>query len=346
MNTSYLRLSLIVCTYQRPREVEQLLKSLKSQTLSPDEILVIDASPNNDTQDTVAPIGRQEFIKGLSYVKAGPNDRGLTRQRNLGISLAKGDIIAFLDDDTIPSPTYFEEIVNCYERNPSAIGVGGYVDEAGLWFRNERGARLSRSNFHLEGWERPQGFRFVLREILGLAYPLPGIIPEWGHGRSNGFVPPDGRDHRVDCLIGCAASFRRTVFEKESFSKYFEGYGLYEDLDFSVRAMRHGDLVLCTQALVNHYHSPSGRPNHVRYGIMVVRNGWYVWRVQWPNPSTKARFKWWAVTLLLTVLRLIDFRPSAIRKAIPEGAGRVFGLLSLIFLAPKHDEKDYVIHKI
>jgi GT2 family glycosyltransferase len=87
------------------------------------------------------------------------------------------------------------------------------------------------------------------------------------------------------------------------FSTYFEGYGLYEDADFTLRLSKIGKLYVNTNAQLGHFHDASGRPNKFLYGKMVVRNGWFVWRVKYPNPSFMARIKWNAIVLLLTFIR-------------------------------------------
>ena len=79
--------------------------------------------------------------------------------------------------------------------------------------------------------------------------------------------------------------FRKIVFDSIWFSPYFEGYGLYEDADFTLRLSKIGKLYVNTNAQLGHFHDESGRPNKYQYGKMVVRNGWYVWRVKYPNPS-------------------------------------------------------------
>ena len=68
--------------------------------------------------------------------------------------------------------------------------------------------------------------------------------------------------------------FRRTFFEQFQFSTYFEGYGLYEDADFSIHALQFGKNVICTKAQLDHHHDAAGRPNKYAYGKMLVRNGW------------------------------------------------------------------------
>jgi hypothetical protein len=69
---------------------------------------------------------------------------------------------------------------------------------------------------------------------------------------------------------------------------------------------------------------------------MVVRNGWYVWRVKYPNPKLKARIKWNATAFLLTVVRLSNVINSSQKKqALSESFGRLLGWFSLIFNKPK-----------
>jgi len=328
-------LSLIVCTYNRATEVLCLLKSVEQQTRIPDEILIIDASEGDETKTAIENFHSPTLSNRIIYHKAANDQRGLTRQRNFGISKASCDLFAFLDDDVVLGAKYFTKVMKCFESHDEAIGVGGYINSSLQWEKVDPSSPISLTRFRSGSWERREDIRWVIRKLLRLDNPFPpGWISESGHGRTLGSIPPDGLDHEVQILMGGASAWKREVFERISFSNYFEGYGLYEDFDFTIRASKMGKLFLCTKAQLDHYHAPSGRPNHFRYGMMVVRNGWYVWRVQWPNPSTKARFKWWAVTVLLTALRLIDFRPSAIRKAIPEGFGRVWGICSTMLNPP------------
>src|SRR5438552_11886892 len=107
-------LSLVVCTYQRPGPVERLLEALREQVRPPDEVLVVDASPGDETEEVV--LRKQEAwgSRRLLYHRPPPEHRGLTRQRNYGAERAGGRIIAFLDDDTIPEPPYFAEILACF----------------------------------------------------------------------------------------------------------------------------------------------------------------------------------------------------------------------------------------
>jgi hypothetical protein len=68
---------------------------------------------------------------------------------------------------------------------------------------------------------------------------------------------------------------------------------------------------------------------------MVLRNGWYVWRVKYPNPNLKSKFKWHAIALLLTGIRFTNiFTTSKPKEAFTESVGRIVGWFSLIFNKP------------
>lgn len=329
---SAVHLSLIVCTYRRPREVQTLLAAIGGQRKLPDETLIVDAGPDEETEQVVRRVQQENQIPNLQYYRVPPEERGLTRQRNYGISRAKGELVAFLDDDTVPEPDYFAETIACFERHPYAAGVGGFVTNESEWRRSKGRKRFSLVLFRWGGWERREDYRWRLRKLLGLTSSLPpGWMPDAGHGRPVGFLPPDGHDYKVEFLIGCSFAWRRSVFERHQFSLYFAGYGLYEDMDFCLRAAREAPLYLCTRARVAHYHAPSGRPNWFDYGEMVVRNGWFVWRRRWPDPPSLSNLRWWATTVMLTLCRIGDaVRGPARRQSFTEALGRMRGMVALL----------------
>ena len=331
-------LSLIICTYRRPLQVQELLRSLAQQTTLPDEVLVIDGSPDTETETVVQANQAETGLPSLLYYQVPPQERGLTRQRNYGIARAAGNIVAFLDDDTIPEPTYFTEVLACFQRHPAAAGIGGYiVDPETSWQRVAPTQPLQWDRYRFGTWERRLEYRRRLRRLLRLDSPLPpGWMPPAGHGLPVGYLPPDGEDYQVEFIMGGASTWKCHILLTHKFSRYFEGYGLYEDLDYCIRASREGPVYLCTRARLAHHHAPSGRPNQFDYGVMVVRNGWFVWRRRWPSPAGVDCVRWWAVTLLLSACRLGDAaRPAHRTQAISETLGRLWGLCTLVWSRPQ-----------
>jgi GT2 family glycosyltransferase len=330
-----MKFSLIICTYQRPEALLKLLKSVQLQSLYPYQILVIDGSLDTSTGEALKP---KEF-QNLTYFKVDEQERGLTKQRNFGIQKVAetSEIVCFLDDDIVLTTEYFQKLIGTYSQNPDALGVGGYILDEVQWKRNSVKKSVQYDEFELDGYIRKLGSRNVLRKELGLLSDQPpGFMPEFSNGLSVGFLPPSGKTYPVEFFMGGVASYRKELFEKLNFSTYFEGYGLYEDMDFCLRAAKIGQLYVNTVAQLYHYHEEAGRPNQFNYGKMVVRNGWYVWRVKYPNPSFKAQLKWHFTILVLTLVRFGNsLTTKAKKEAFTEGLGRTVGWWSLLWNKPK-----------
>ncbi len=228
-------------------------------------------------------------------------------------------------------------LLKTYQVYPEALGVGGYIiNETKSEFVGYD-YQPTNKEYYFDGWKQKDGSRFVMRKKLGLDSDCPpGYSSMYSHGRSVGFLPPSGKIYPVEMLMGGVSSFRKTVFNTLQFSTYFEGYGLYEDADFTLRVAKTGKLYLNTAAKLNHYHDAAGRPNQYLYGKMVVRNGWYVWRTKNPTPTIQHRLKWHAITILLTVIRFTNVITSSSRKeAFTEALGRTVGWWSLLINKPK-----------
>ena len=317
----------------RPMALRNLLNSVNEQTLYPNEIIVVDGSLNDETSRLISHLN----YRHLKYFIVDETNRGLTKQRNFGIKKVSetSEIICFLDDDIILENDYFEKLMMTYHIKTAALAVGGYIKNEVIWEKSNN--RDNSDKFYFDGWIRDEPSRFKMRRKFGLLPDTPpGFLPTFAHGRSIGFLPPSGEIYEVEQIMGGVSSYKKEVFEKLSFSTYFEGYGLYEDADFSLRLAKIGKLYINTDAQLYHHHDEKGRPNMYKYGKMVIKNGWYVWRVKYPKPSLKAKIKWHATAILLIVIRLSNiFNSRQKKQALTESLGRLLGLFSLIFIKPK-----------
>jgi glycosyltransferase involved in cell wall biosynthesis len=319
----------------RAKPLLNLLNSVAHQSVSPSEILIIDGSTNNETQEIL----EKNQFKNVVYYKVDAANHGLTKQRNFGIDKVnpQAEIVCFLDDDIVLEPNYFENLLSTYTVFPDALGVGGNIINEAKWKFIGHNYTPKITEFYYDGWKRKDGIRFVIRKKFGLdSDKPPGFMPDFSHGRSVGFIPPTGKIYQVEQLMGGVSSFKKSVFSTFKFSTYFEGYSLYEDADFTLTLSKTGNLYFNTKAKLSHFHDTSGRPNQYNYGKMVIRNGWYVWRVKYPNPSLKARLKWNLISFLLTIIRFSNiFTTSNKKEAFTESLGRIVGWFSLIFNKPK-----------
>ena len=93
----------------RPKPLIRLLHSVRSQTLLPSQVIIVDGSLNDDSLNELKTFS----FNGLEYFKVGNEDRGLTKQRNFGIDRVSEDIdvVAFLDDDIVLTKSYFKNLI-------------------------------------------------------------------------------------------------------------------------------------------------------------------------------------------------------------------------------------------
>ena len=113
-----LRVTAVVTTYDRPESLREALQSVLGQTRPPDEILVVDDGANPATQKTVNAVG-----EGRVRYHQNPTNLGLAASRNVGLELATGDLIAFLDDDDAWLPEKIERQVRVFEDGEERLGA-------------------------------------------------------------------------------------------------------------------------------------------------------------------------------------------------------------------------------
>jgi glycosyltransferase involved in cell wall biosynthesis len=119
-------LTVAICTKGRPECVDRLLRSLSDQaTALPEgsaglEILVVDNAPSDERTRAVA--GQWSEVR---YVREPPP--GLNFARNRALREARGEILAFLDDDVIVDQHWAAGFANAWADNPDAAAFTGQV---------------------------------------------------------------------------------------------------------------------------------------------------------------------------------------------------------------------------
>ena len=210
------RVSVVLPTVDRPEAIYNLLRHLEHQSVAPLEIVVVDQS--------AAPDPRVE-----AYAAATPRvryhriaERGLPNARNVGIGLARGDVLLFLDDDSIPDPDLVRFHAERYSDG-GVSGVGGRV-QGGY---DAKGSEVGR-------------FRASDGKVI------------------RNFGSTSGCD--VEHLPGGNMSFRRGVFDRVGgFDKAYGGSAIGEETDFCLRARRAGfRFVFEPRASLEHLHLPTG----------------------------------------------------------------------------------------
>ncbi|RZS98260.1 glycosyltransferase family 2 protein [Cecembia calidifontis] len=116
--------SVIIPTFQRSEFLARAIDSVLNQTYKQIEIIVVD---DNDGENEFRKLTKELIVnsygnKGIVYVKHEWN-KGLPSARNTGINAAKGEYIAFLDDDDEWLPEKIEKQLSLFLQLPEEFGV-------------------------------------------------------------------------------------------------------------------------------------------------------------------------------------------------------------------------------
>jgi glycosyltransferase involved in cell wall biosynthesis len=176
-----LSVSVVIPTRRRPVDLDRCLERIARQTTAPLETIVVDNSEGDtETQDVTNRWSARYVIEPIP---------GLSRARNRGAIAASGDIIAYLDDDSLPEPQWLAGFESAFREHPSVAGAAGRTLPTSVDTEAER----------------------LFAELRGGAYDRPDFLivdsshPDWFQIAGFGGIGP-----------GCNMAFRRTAFEKWS----------------------------------------------------------------------------------------------------------------------------------
>jgi len=237
-----MELSVIVVTLNRPDCLRQCLEKLNTQEPPPGQVIVVDGSSDDASREVALSFPRVEYFHNpLGYGH-------MTLSRNIGLQAAKGNIIAFLDDDAFAHPRWSYELLRPYATASDIAGVGG------------------RALNRLPG-----------EETRGL-HEIGKLFPD---GRLTGnFAADPGDIIPVDHIIGCNMSFRRSILAQlGGLRDEYPGTEIREETDICLRVRALGGrLVFNPAAVVDHVGAgqSKGKRFDLRYEFYAKRNHTYL----------------------------------------------------------------------
>ena len=232
--------SAIICTLGRTEPLRACLEALRQQTLRPDETIVV-LGPC----ETAA----EEFLATQAHIRLGRTPlANLCVSRNLGVRSARGEVVAFCDDDAVPQPEWLEHLVAPF-RDARVGGSGGRVDDA-----RHAPPTVAFQN----GIVRLSG-----RQVRVRAEP----------GDYN-----NPRGPWSNCVCGCSCAFRRAALDAiGGFDEFIEF--AYDEVDVCLRLIRAGYAIAhAPRAVVLHALAAGGhrQDDLVRDWRCEIKNQLYV----------------------------------------------------------------------
>ena len=225
--------SIIINTYNRADSLERTLQSLRYLDYPSFEVIVVNG-PSTDGTDAM-------LSRWANDIKIGScPERNLSISRNIGIAMAAGDIVAFIDDDAIPEPEWLARLVEGYDSEQVG-GVGGMT--YGFTGYQFQARYLVRT-------------RFCGERLENEADPTPY------------YNFPQAREY---CgFIGTNASFRRDVLVRiGGFDEEIEYFG--DEVDVCARMIDRGFVAKYVDAAFVHH---KFLPSHIRNDNRVLTS-WY-----------------------------------------------------------------------
>lgn len=126
-----MNISIIVPTYRRSQDLRRCLESLKAQTHSPQEVLVVVRDSDLETKTFFEDYNSQHLnLRRITVCVP-----GVVAAMNAGLVEAQNEIIALTDDDTAPHPDWLARILAHFAADDRVGGVGGRD-----WQPSERGS--------------------------------------------------------------------------------------------------------------------------------------------------------------------------------------------------------------
>lgn len=218
-----MRITVVICTYNRAHFLEGLYKSITAQTLSPNEYEILFVN-NNSTDNTANVI--ESFRQQNPQVRCVlETQQGLSYARNRGIAESRAPYICFADDDALLKDDYLANMCDYLDNHPKVYEVGGPI------FLHYLGA--------VPKWENP-----YMISLFSYFYPSSHEYLLKGKGKR---YP-----------IGCNMVFRKAAFEKcGGFSTGLGRKGTLllggEEKDMAYRLLeRHLDVAYIPNAIVYH----------------------------------------------------------------------------------------------
>jgi GT2 family glycosyltransferase len=121
--------TVVVATRDRPRSLARCLRALAAVTYAPFEVVVVDNAPS--TRETLAVVQQRFGLDArVRYVRE--LRPGVSCARNRGLDEARGELVAFTDDDVVVDPGWLDGVVRGFDRSPSVACVTGLVPSARL----------------------------------------------------------------------------------------------------------------------------------------------------------------------------------------------------------------------
>lgn len=116
------KVSICICTMNRPSELKRCLESIEKSSLKPYELVVSDDSTEEFAKETER---ITSSFRGTKYIK-GPR-KGVAANRNNCLKCSTGEFVSFVDDDVVVDRSFIENALRCFRQGCLRCGTDKIV---------------------------------------------------------------------------------------------------------------------------------------------------------------------------------------------------------------------------
>jgi glycosyltransferase involved in cell wall biosynthesis len=236
--TEVLPISAVMATRNRAVIFDRTLRSLRAQSELPQELIVVDASTDEETRRVVATYSAQVKDKGCGVIWLPAAARGAAVQRNQGVALATQRLVCLVDDDILFEEHCLLRLFCALDSDPGLGGVSALIVNQHF----SPPGRISRIMYRLMAGRTEASYA---GKVLG---PAVNIWPEDRDDLPE-VVP-------VEWLYTTCALYRRQLLPVPPFDAFFTGYSIGEDLTLSLRVGKMSRLANVRHARIFHDTQP------------------------------------------------------------------------------------------
>lgn len=285
------KISVIIATKNRPRDLMQCLESVMTQTSPPYEIVIVDASDTDEVSLQLESLGTGANIK---YLRAIGN---LSDSRNQGIDNSTGDIITYLDDDVVLDKNCLAEVKIIFDNDHEGR-IGAITAERII----EVGTGLR----HFIAWRVLLPCYQVFAKVF--------LLLRYGDGRVQisgltTIIRPGTVDQpvRVEYVYGANMSFRREVFNEIRFDPHLP---YVDDDDISIQVARKYEIMYAPRARFLHNLATGGQGRGMlRWKRAAESYGRYFQKHFPQTPKYRLAFYWSTIGTFIRAIILVALRP-------------------------------------
>ena len=167
MKTKITKVSIVVITRNRYQSLMHNLGSLLSQSLIPEETVVVDNNSQDQTQRVVKAVAKNSSSQ-IRYTQI--KKTGYPVAYNQGLLAANYQWVAFIDDDCVASHNWYQNIVSCIQKHPQADVFLGHASTFESWHPLALAENFIKSLGVEKGVEANQVLDFSILDSKNIVY--------------------------------------------------------------------------------------------------------------------------------------------------------------------------------